>query len=342
MPPPPDELLPPLAGNPLLDELRRAGPIGRDDPLRRQLVRRYAYGVPIDEALDAIAAVSANGVVEIGAGTGYWARLLHDRGVDVVAYDRWPPPSGNNRFVDAAPPWFPVRQGDTQVVADHADRTLLLVWPTRDEVWPGDAVERFHDAGGTMLVFVGEGPGGRTGDSVLHARLGAYGACLACTLGVVDAPCVCDVDVLWRLRRRIAIPQWADADDACSIYHRADGGDRARRPRWLAAARRRAVGYDRTARPRRQSGRAGRSRNRLVASGGGAVDVAVDEGGLDDQALPFTSIEGMPKRARLSPTSTLRSSPTPSLRANTRSTITPPGAVEPPHRRRWPAVPRRP
>lgn len=235
-PPPPDELLPPLAGNPLLDEFRRAGPIGLDDPRRQQLIRRYAYAVPTDEALDAIAAVSANGVVEIGAGTGYWARLLHDRGLDVVAYDRWPPASGGNRFVDAAPPWFPVRQGDEQIVADHADRTLLLVWPTRGEIWPGDAVERFHDAGGTTLVFVGEGPGGRTGDSVLHARLGAYGACLACTLGVLDAPCVCDVDVLWRLLRRIAIPQWAGADDACSIYRRADGGDRARRPRWLAAA----------------------------------------------------------------------------------------------------------
>lgn len=30
-------------------------------------------------------------VVEMGAGTGYWAALLQQRGVDVVALDRHPP-----------------------------------------------------------------------------------------------------------------------------------------------------------------------------------------------------------------------------------------------------------
>lgn len=210
-----------LSGNPLLDDRHRVGPIRREDPLCQRLVRRYAYGVPTDEALDAIAGGSPAGVVELGAGTGYWARLLHERGVDVVAYDRWPPPSGNNRFVDDVTPWFPVRSGDESVVARHADRTLLLVWPTRNEVWPADALTLFHAAGGTRVVFVGEGPGGRTGDSVLYALLGAYGACLACTLGVLDAPCICHIEPLWRLVRLITIPQWDDADDACLVYERA-------------------------------------------------------------------------------------------------------------------------
>lgn len=240
-PPPPDAPLPPLTGNPLLDERRRAGSLRRDDPRRQRLVRRYAYAVPTDEALDAIVDASPEGLVEIGAGTGYWARLLQERGVDVVAYDRWPPTSGGNRFVDAAT-WFPVGQGDERVVARHADRTLLLVWPTWDELWARDCVDRFHDAGGTTLVFVGEGPGGCTGDSTLHARLGTYGACLACTLGVLDAPCVCGVDVQWQLVRRVTIPGWAEVDDACSVYTRAEGGDPARRAPWWVGARRRARG----------------------------------------------------------------------------------------------------
>lgn len=29
------------------------------------------------------------GVVEVGAGTGYWGSLLRNRGVDVICYDRW-------------------------------------------------------------------------------------------------------------------------------------------------------------------------------------------------------------------------------------------------------------
>ena len=213
--------LPVLVGNPLLDEHRHAGPVGREHPLRQRLVRRYAYGIPNDGALDVIAEVSQAGVVELGAGTGYWARLLHDRGVDVVAYDRWPPGSGANRFVDDDVEWFPVRVGGSQTVSDHADRTLLLVWPTWNETWPADAVAEFHAAGGTTLVFVGEGPGGLTGDSVLHAHLGAH-ECVACSLGVVDVPCVCNVTVLWRAVRRVAIPQWEDADDACIVYERID------------------------------------------------------------------------------------------------------------------------
>lgn len=212
--------LPVLRGNPLFDERERAGPIGRHHPVRQQLVRRYAYGVPNDEALDAIASVSPAGVVELGAGTGYWARLLHDRGVDVVAYDRWPPGSGGNRFVDDTTEWFPVQAGDELAVSMHADRTLLLVWPTWNEAWPGDAVAAFHDAGGAVLVFVGEGPGGSTGDSLLHARLGTYGACLACSLGVADAPCVCGAPPLWRAVRQITIPQWGGADDSCTIFER--------------------------------------------------------------------------------------------------------------------------
>lgn len=216
-----DNDLPTLDGNPLLDERERAGPIGRQHPLRQQLVRRYAYGIPTEESLDAIAAVSPAGVVELGAGTGYWARLLHDRGVDVVAYDCWPPSTGSNQFVDDMVSWFPVQAGDEHELAAHAERTLLLVWPTWNEAWPGEAVATFHQAGGTTLVFVGEGPGGLTGDSVLHASLGTYGACLACSLGVTDAPCVCGIPVLWRMVRRIAIPQWGDSDDACSIFERA-------------------------------------------------------------------------------------------------------------------------
>src|SRR3546814_16673074 len=57
--------------------------------------------------------------------------------------------------------------------------------------------------------------------NVLHARRGAYGACLACTLGVLDEPCVCQIQPLWRLVRLVTIPQWGDADDSCLIYERA-------------------------------------------------------------------------------------------------------------------------
>jgi hypothetical protein len=92
-------------GNPYLDEFSRLEVEARSEA-RDRFIARYGFAVPTDDALSRIQAVSPDGVVEIGAGTGYWARLLHDRGVDIEAYDVAPPsPAGSpaNRWfgVDA-------------------------------------------------------------------------------------------------------------------------------------------------------------------------------------------------------------------------------------------------
>jgi hypothetical protein len=157
-------------------------------------------------------------VVEVGAGTGYWARLLHDRGVLVTAYDRHPPPSQENQWFARRRPWFPVHRGDETAVTEHPERTLLIVWPTRDQCWAADAVELFHHVGGQCLVCVGEGPGGRAGDDRFHALLGTLGLCVACAYGVADAACVCGVPRLWRRITSIGLPNWEGYDDRLEIY----------------------------------------------------------------------------------------------------------------------------
>jgi hypothetical protein len=203
-------------GEPLRDAHRRA--TAGDAAARDEGIARYGFGLPTDEAIDLIAAWSPGGVVELGAGTGYWAHLLATRGLDVVAYDADPPPSATNPWFAGRQPWHPVLAGDERSAARHASRTLLLVWPTRGSVWAADAVESFHDAGGTRLVYVGEGPGGRTGDLRFHALLGTAGRCLACTYGVTDAPCTCDVSPLWRRRQSLDLPHWPEHDDQLEVY----------------------------------------------------------------------------------------------------------------------------
>ena len=120
----------------------------------------FAFSVPTQEALDVISSASSGGkIVEVGAGTGYWAMLLQNRGCDVVAYDISPASSigGSNLF--HANSWTSVIQGngggargfdadndasaaqstDTDCAEDvgifannkHADRTLLMCWPVR-------------------------------------------------------------------------------------------------------------------------------------------------------------------------------------------------------------------
>jgi tetratricopeptide (TPR) repeat protein len=52
---------------------------------RDSLVRKYSWAIPDEEALATIGSYTP--LVEIGAGTGYWAALLRKRGADMIAYD---------------------------------------------------------------------------------------------------------------------------------------------------------------------------------------------------------------------------------------------------------------
>ena len=81
-----------------MDELGLLSALGNDADLQAffsavvlPLRRAYAWGVPSANALRAIAKASPHGIVEVGAGTGYWAHLLQDlHGVSVRAFDSHP------------------------------------------------------------------------------------------------------------------------------------------------------------------------------------------------------------------------------------------------------------
>lgn len=210
--------------NPLFDAYQRVGadPRADLDAARSELIARYGFAIPSDEALDAIGVVSPNGVVEIGAGTGYWAGLLHERGVDVVAYDQEPPPSAGNAWFAGSRPWHPVERGDHLAGARHPDRTLLIVWPTRNETWAAAAIDAYHQAGGSAVAYVGEGPGGHTGDDVFHARLGQLETCAQCAYGSTCSPCVCGITAQWQHTHTVALPQWPGFHDDLHVFVRRD------------------------------------------------------------------------------------------------------------------------
>jgi SAM-dependent methyltransferase len=205
----------PANWNPLFDFHRQND--GRATA-RDMAIRRYGFAIPTSEALSVIVDRSPAGVVEIGAGTGYWAKLLQLRGADAVAYDIDPPPSATNAWHAGRKPWHPVRAANHEVVVAHRDRTLLLVWPTRNETWPADTIELFHRAGGRNLVYVGEGPGGRSGDDRFHALLGAIDHCYACQYDLSDAICTCTTPVLWAWTESVEIPRWEGFDDRLHVY----------------------------------------------------------------------------------------------------------------------------
>lgn len=116
----------------------------------------------------------------MGSGTGYWAWQLSQLGVDVLAYDAYPPalstenyhhcPRNENRELtgEHGNSYFPVQTGTPEILAQHADRTLFLCWPPYDEPMAAECLQHYA---GNRLVYIGEGDGGCTGDDAFHEML---------------------------------------------------------------------------------------------------------------------------------------------------------------------------
>ena len=56
---------------------------------RDRLVARYSWAIPNDDALRVLDAHAP--LIELAAGTGYWAHLLRARSVDILAFDTYLP-----------------------------------------------------------------------------------------------------------------------------------------------------------------------------------------------------------------------------------------------------------
>jgi hypothetical protein len=147
--------------------------------------------------------------VEIGAGTGYWARCLRERGVDVVAYDEmgeewrtWFRPTlleGVEELTVRPDPeraepllWTEVVKAGPEVLRRHADRTLLLCWPGPWSAFD-EAALRAHP--GDLAAFVGDADSGSAGLSGLLRR---------CWVPVDEAP----------------VARWPSAEDQLVVYRR--------------------------------------------------------------------------------------------------------------------------
>jgi hypothetical protein len=92
------------------------------------LAQRYSYVLPESRLLEVLRGHAP--LVEIGAGTGYWAYKLRLTGVDIIAYDRSPlGGAAINRYHGAMAAWAEVLEGDQRSLTAHADRALFVCWP---------------------------------------------------------------------------------------------------------------------------------------------------------------------------------------------------------------------
>ena len=136
---------------------------------RERLTQKYSWALPDAAVLQAIAEHSP--IVEIGAGTGYWAYLLGRMGCEVHPYDAAPPATGRNPFGHRRA-WCEVRRGTPETLLREPYRdggwALLLCWPP-----PGDHMARkclAHFRGDTLL-YIGEPRGGHTASDAFFRKL---------------------------------------------------------------------------------------------------------------------------------------------------------------------------
>eukprot|EP00537_Pseudo-nitzschia_pungens_P011284 CAMPEP_0172382996 /NCGR_PEP_ID=MMETSP1061-20121228/925_1 /TAXON_ID=37318 /ORGANISM="Pseudo-nitzschia pungens, Strain cf. pungens" /LENGTH=470 /DNA_ID=CAMNT_0013111087 /DNA_START=140 /DNA_END=1555 /DNA_ORIENTATION=+ len=127
---------------------------------RTNLCMFLSWAVPNAKALQTLVDLQKP-ILEMGAGTGYWAWLLSQRGVDVAAYDLPDSQSGQkHRFRHSI-----VKDGSIEQVKapENADRVLVVCWPdyvgdsTQDDADRGDfGVETLKAYQGDTVVHIGE------------------------------------------------------------------------------------------------------------------------------------------------------------------------------------------
>lgn len=154
-----------------------------DHLITRPLQLLVGFAIPNDAAIKRLVELSP--LLQMGAGSGYWAGILRRQDdINILAYDLDPPSTGNNEFFDAA------YVGDIQegTCAESmtpelaSGRTLLLIWPNDPDpvdnrqfcqedacqgsqaIWDIDCLEAFIRAGGRHVVYVGERAAAISGD----------------------------------------------------------------------------------------------------------------------------------------------------------------------------------
>ncbi len=172
-----------------------------DSTNRVQLTRIFSWAIPNAAALECITELARDhGVLEVGAGTGYWAALLQQMGADVIATDVAPPRpdrgAEHNVWHPATTCFVDVEQMDASEAASAAGRrTLLLCWPPSTSEMGFDAVSAYQ---GPVVVYVGEWAKGTTGTPALHRML----------------------ERDWVLDRTVTIPVWWRREDCVRVFRR--------------------------------------------------------------------------------------------------------------------------
>jgi hypothetical protein len=154
--------------------------------LKSAITSHFSWAVPTQEAIECIRKYTGR-VIEIGCGSGYWAWLMNQAGIDVLALDTAVPSFA----------WHEIHLGNELEALRHPDRTLFLCWPP----WGSEmAVRALTCYAGDHVIYVGEWMGG-CANALFFAALTSW----------------------FEAVETVALPQWFMRSDNLTVFRRRVG-----------------------------------------------------------------------------------------------------------------------
>jgi hypothetical protein len=179
----------------------------------RSLHAEFAHPIPTEEAIDTIG--KHGPIFDVNAGTGYWASMMQQRGINVLPIDRHPPnipvmtadfthiPSHNRE-------WASVMVGGPTVAELMNRRTMFMAYPPgRSLSNEGDpfAYKALSGFKGDKFIYVGE-------DATMHGGNPTMGSKPFFDLLAKE----------WKPTEQVKLPQWLTFDgvdrDRLTVYER--------------------------------------------------------------------------------------------------------------------------
>ena len=117
--------------------------------IRSQFVKKYSFAIPSQEALQLISRYSP--ILEVGAGSGLWSKLLMDMDCDVIATDidsAKDPNHFKKKFckINSMSAWAAVKR--------YGSRNIFISWPSYGAEW---ALKMLREVRDQYVIYIGEG-----------------------------------------------------------------------------------------------------------------------------------------------------------------------------------------
>lgn len=125
--------------------------------VRDEFIARFGFAILTPDVLEVVRSCAP--LLEVGAGSGYWAYEMQRAGIEIVPTD---PGTGKYAFGYWSQLWTDVKRLDAvTAVRAYPAHTLLTVWPDYDQPWATDALRAYR---GERILYVGEWDGATADD----------------------------------------------------------------------------------------------------------------------------------------------------------------------------------